>query len=161
MSPSDRMRSTETQEIPFQKKKKPLFYCEVDQTLEQAVQKISRVSILGDVQNPTGHKVQVDLIEPTLSRWVGLSNLQRSLTTSAVLWVGDSMKLDSSLLMLTSTQLGCGKLSSKNYSSRTFGHLTNWSCSTNKDWRETQQQRERSILLGWQMLTLGLFICLC
>lgn len=63
--------------------------------------------------------------------------------------VSDFMKLDSSVLMLRSIQLECGKLSSKNYSSRKFGHLTNWSCSTNKDCWETQQQRERSILLGW------------
>jgi len=45
---------TETQEIPFKHKKK-LFYSEGGQTPKEVAQRIRRVSIFGDIQNPPGH----------------------------------------------------------------------------------------------------------
>jgi len=43
----------EIQEIMFQHKE--LFYCKVDQTLEQVAQRDHGFSVLGDIHNPTGH----------------------------------------------------------------------------------------------------------
>ena len=41
-------------EIPL-KHNKPLFYCEGGQTLEEVAWRGCGVSILGDIQNPSGH----------------------------------------------------------------------------------------------------------
>ena len=48
---------TEIQEIPFKNKKK-LFYCGVDWRLEWAAQRGWGISILGDIQNLTGHSLE-------------------------------------------------------------------------------------------------------
>lgn len=96
------MRSIETQEIPFKKKKKLFFllwrWSNTGTGCPENLWILHpwRCSKSNRAQSP----LQVCLIDPPLSRWVGLSNLQRSLTTSAVLRVSDSMKPDSSLPML-------------------------------------------------------------
>jgi len=45
------------QEMTFKCKKKA-FYCTDDQALAQAAQRVCGVSILGDIQNPTGHSAR-------------------------------------------------------------------------------------------------------
>ncbi|KAK4827437.1 hypothetical protein QYF61_017994 [Mycteria americana] len=75
---------TETQDISFQQKKQ-LSHFEGDRTVEQVVLRSCGISILGDIQNPTGHgPEQLALMEHSLSRRVELDYLQRFLPTSTV-----------------------------------------------------------------------------
>lgn len=70
--------------------RKKLFYCESHQTLSQVAHGSWRVSILWDIQNLSSYgSEQPGLVDPGLSRGVGLADFQRSLPTSAILWVWD------------------------------------------------------------------------
>ena len=78
---------SKTNEI-LSKCKKKTYYCQSSQTLEQTVLRGWGVSILGAIQNLTGHSAWA-----TCSRWpfseqrVGLYDLQNSLPLPVVLWV--------------------------------------------------------------------------
>lgn len=78
----------EVQGILFKHKWTKLFYCKCDQTLGQVAQKSYGVSILADVQTPTGHNPgQAALMDPALSRCLRLDKLLSSLPTSVIQWL--------------------------------------------------------------------------
>lgn len=79
----------EVQEILFKHKwTKNWFYCKCDQTLEQVAQKGCGISILADLQTPSGHDPgQAALADPALSRGVRLDKLHRSLPASVIQWL--------------------------------------------------------------------------
>ena len=57
-----------------------------DQAVAQVPQRGCRVSMLGDIQNPTGHSPgQLPVRDPVLSRGVRLGDLQRSRPASTIL----------------------------------------------------------------------------
>lgn len=75
---------TETQQILIKYKKKNLW--EGGETLAQIAWGGYGVSTLGDIQSPTGHGPgQPAVADPALSKGVGLNDLQRCLSASAVL----------------------------------------------------------------------------
>lgn len=70
---------------PLRHKQKYL-YCEDEGALKQVAQKGCDVSILGNFQNLTRHDPeQCALADFTLKKGAGLTGLQRSLPTSAIL----------------------------------------------------------------------------
>ena len=63
-------------------------YCEGGQILKQIAQRVSEYSLLGDIQNPTGHSPgQPSLSDPAQSKVVEQDNILRCLPTSAFLYI--------------------------------------------------------------------------
>lgn len=77
---------TELQEIPY-KHKKSCFYCEDVSALEQVAQRVCEVSVLRDIQNPSGHSPQ----QPALDDHALVNRRWSSQVppSSSILWFSD------------------------------------------------------------------------
>lgn len=138
LSPFDRMRCIEAQTTPIQKKEKKLFlfffYCGHNQTLEQWSRKF--------VETPSWEMLKIQLDTRLCASGSNSSYFEQVDWSKKPTEIFDNLCCTVSgwLWNLTlhcwhwNTHLRCGQLSFKNYSSRTFGQLKNWSHSSKKHW---------------------------
>lgn len=110
------------------------FYCEHNQTLEQWSRKLA--------ETPSWEMLKIQLDTKPCASGSNPPYFQQ------VDWTKEPPKTLDNLICTMSgwlwnltlhcwhwnIHLGCGQMTFKNYSSRTFGHLKNWSHSNKKDW---------------------------